>query len=156
VKSLQADAQHRPIDLFEEAARDVHDSVRRDPEQVAVIREVVDCAEGDPVDHGCGATRVAVLDDVRGLQQRSLAECADCAAGAVGAENSLAEAMLVQTDVRLASRVPAGELVRGKARRRRVGERQRGLERDDLLGGVVACDDTGATGVYWPGAMPRK
>jgi len=42
---LQAAAQHRSVDLVEETLRDVDDSSRADPEQVAVVREVVDGAQ---------------------------------------------------------------------------------------------------------------
>jgi hypothetical protein len=46
--------------------------IRVDAEEVAVVREVVDGAESDAVDDRGTAERVAVFNDVRGLQQRRL------------------------------------------------------------------------------------
>jgi hypothetical protein len=49
VEALQAGGEHRAIDLVQRSSGDVHDTRWIDAEQVAVVREVVDRAQRDPV-----------------------------------------------------------------------------------------------------------
>lgn len=83
VEMLDAVLEHRSVDLVQQPIVDVHDAVRVDAEKVAVVREVMDGAESEAVDHGGTTERVAVFDDVRGLQQRSLLQRADRAARSI-------------------------------------------------------------------------
>jgi hypothetical protein len=95
-----------------------------------------------PIDHRRGALGIAVLDDVRGLQQRRLAQRTYGAPTAVGVEHEGAEAVLVQTHERLARRVAADLLARGHAGRGQVRHGEAGLELDELaLGDVAGHED---------------
>ena len=67
MEALQPTAQHRSIDLVQEAACNMNDASRIDPEQIPVLGEVVDRAKRDPVHDGGATTRVSVLNDVGGL-----------------------------------------------------------------------------------------
>lgn len=81
MKPLQPRAQHRAIDLIKQALGDVDNPIRRDPEQVAIVGQVVDRAQRDPVDNGRRAQRIAIVDDVRRLQQRCLSQPAEAPGG---------------------------------------------------------------------------
>src|SRR4051794_32769640 len=50
MEALQARAQHRPVDLAQQTARDVDHALRIDAEEVAVEREVMDLAQRQAVD----------------------------------------------------------------------------------------------------------
>jgi len=63
----------------------VHDTVRVDAHQVAVVGEMMYGAQGEAVDDSGDAALLSVLDDVSGLDQSRLAECADGAAVPVSA-----------------------------------------------------------------------
>jgi len=104
---------------------------------------VVDGAQREAVDDRGDALLVRVLDDVRGLDQRGLAQRADRAAAAVGAQHVEPEAVLVQAGADLAHRV--GAVVGGalQALVLEVGDRKADLERDDARDGVVARDEDG-------------
>ena len=69
VEALQAGREHRAIDLVQQSSGDVHDTRWIDAEQVAVVGEVVDRAERDPVDHGGDPLGASVLDDVGRLDE---------------------------------------------------------------------------------------
>ncbi len=92
---LQAASQHRAVDLVEEAPRDVHAAGGVDAEEVAVVGEVVDRAQRYAVDDDRDAARIAVVDDVRRLQQRRFAQPAHCAARGVRAQHRRTETMLM-------------------------------------------------------------
>ncbi|MCP9489689.1 MAG: hypothetical protein MSC31_07400 [Solirubrobacteraceae bacterium MAG38_C4-C5] len=51
---------------------DVDDAVGIDAQEVAVVGQVVDRAQGQAVDHGRAAERITVLDGVRRLEERGL------------------------------------------------------------------------------------
>src|SRR5262245_34432043 len=84
---------------------DVHDAARIDPEQVAVIGEVMDRAQCESIDDGRVPVLVPVFNDVRGLDELGLAQGAHGAALAVRVQDVDAEALLMQSDERLARRV---------------------------------------------------
>jgi len=88
----------------------VDHTVWRDPEQVAVVGDMVDRAQGNAVDDRRRAQRVAVFDDVRGLQERRRAQGAHRAACAVRAEDPLAQTVLVKNDMRLPRDLATGKL----------------------------------------------
>ena len=154
---LQATSEHRAVDLVEQTPRDVDDAAGIDAEEVSVVGKMVDRAQRDAVDDDRGAARIAVVDDVRRLQQRCLAQPADRAARGVRAQHCGAEAVLMQPDDRLARRVASDVFAGNKAGGRGVGDRKAGLELDELGAFVDGDDERGrATTAYWPGAMPRK
>ncbi len=70
MKALQPGPQHRSVGLVEQSLGDVHHPLGVNAHEVAVIGEVMDRAQRDPVDDRGVPTRVPVLDDVRRLQQR--------------------------------------------------------------------------------------
>ena len=78
-----------------------------DAKQVAVERKVMDRAEGESVDNGGDALRLAVGHDVRRLHELALAERADRAPVLVGAHDVELEALLVEPVARFAGRVCA-------------------------------------------------
>ena len=80
----------------------MYDAVGVVAENVAVEREVVDRAQREAVDDGGDARWVGVGNDVGGLDDGALAQCADRAAVAVRAHDVEPEALLVQSDARLA------------------------------------------------------
>jgi len=77
VEPLQAGREHRTVDLVQQPPGDVHHARRVDAEQVPVIRQVVDGAQRDAIDHGGDPFRTRVLDDVSGLDERGLLQRAD-------------------------------------------------------------------------------
>ena len=95
MKSLQAGAEHRTVDLAQQPARDVNDPARIDAEEVAVERQVVDRAQRHPVHDRGHSLGLGVGNDVRGLHQLPLAERADRAAMAVGPHHVELEALLM-------------------------------------------------------------
>ena len=133
------------------------DAVGVDPEHVAVEREVMDRAQRQPVDDGGDALGLDVGDDVRGLDERALAQRADRAAVPVGAHHVELEALLMQPDARLAGRVRAHVRSRDEPARLHVLDRQAGLEHDGARApGSSAVTNIGATTRYWLGASARK
>lgn len=153
MKMLQAVREHRPVDLVQEPCVDVHRAVGVDAEQIAVVGQVMDCAQREAVDHCCAAERVTVLDDVRRLEQRRLLERADRAAGAVGLQDGAAEAMLVKSIRRLARRV-----ISSLTRPAGVVSASGSPTSSDAVRVIasIAVTNMGASGVYCPGAIPRK
>ena len=69
VEALQAGRQHRAVDLVQQACGDVHDTRLVDAEQVAVVGEMVDRAERDPVTRG-DPSALRSLDDVQAAWTR--------------------------------------------------------------------------------------
>ena len=67
MKTLQPLAQHWAITLSQQPTVDMNDTPRVDPQQVAVIREVVNRAEREPVHDSRCACLVSILNDVGGL-----------------------------------------------------------------------------------------
>src|SRR3954469_4628652 len=92
---------------------------------------MVDRAERDAVVDPRQAARIAVLENVRSLEQVGFAQMADRAASCIGAKNRGAKAMLVQADEGLACRVSPDVLRRDEAGWTRVGEWQAGLQPGD-------------------------
>ena len=70
MEKLNPVLEHRSIDLVQQPIVNMHHAIGVDAEKVAVVPEVVDGAEREAVDDGGTAKRIAVFDDVRGLQQR--------------------------------------------------------------------------------------
>ena len=77
LEALQAMLEHRPVDLLQhvEAHRDLE--VGRDADDVGVERGVMQRAEREAVGNYRLAGRVAIREDVGGLQQLVMAESAD-------------------------------------------------------------------------------
>ena len=94
----------------------------------------------DAVDDPRNTARIAVVDDVRGLQEGGLAQPADRTPRRVRAQHRRSEAVLMQPHDRLARRVAPHIFSRYEARRSRVRDRQPGLELDEL-GSLVNGDD---------------
>ena len=109
----------------------MYDSRRVDSEQVAVICEVMDCAERDSIDDGRGPIPIAIVDDVRRLQKCRLPQATDRATRRVRAEHGDPESMLVEADQRLARRVPSYVIVGHDAFGRCISERKASLELDE-------------------------
>ena len=84
--------------------------------------------------------RIAVVDDVRRLQQRRFAQPAYRAARGVRAQHRRAEAMLMQSDERLARCVAPYVVAGDQTGGRGVGDRKPRLELDEL-GPLVDGDD---------------
>jgi hypothetical protein len=68
VEMLQSIGQHGPVDLSEEPRVDVYDPVWVDAEKVAIVGEVMYRAKREAVDHCRSAERIAVFDNMRGLE----------------------------------------------------------------------------------------
>jgi len=84
VALLQPPIEHRPIVLAEHVGSNVHAVVRAHAEDVHVVRRVMDLAEGETVGDLGEAAFVAVLEDVRGVEEILVPEPADGAARATG------------------------------------------------------------------------
>jgi hypothetical protein len=108
------------------------------PRTVAVEREMVDRTQRQAVHDGGDALRFEVGNDVRGLDERSFAQRADRAAVAAGAHDVELEALLVQTDPRVARRVRADVGSGDQAAGLHVLDRQAGLQDDGTCCGVVS------------------
>jgi hypothetical protein len=67
VEALQPFAQHRAVPLLQKASSDVDHSARVDPEEVPVVRKVVDRAKREAVDDGGDSRGLWVVNDVRCL-----------------------------------------------------------------------------------------
>src|SRR4051794_34955721 len=87
VESLETLAEHWTVPLREQATRNVNDAVGVDPEEVAVVGEMVDRAEGEAVDDRGDAFGLGVFDDVGCLDEGRLAQRTDRAPLAVGTED---------------------------------------------------------------------
>ena len=64
VEALETLTQHRPVVLLADASGDVNNSSRVDAEEIAIVGEVMDCAEGEAVDHGRHSFGQRVGDDM--------------------------------------------------------------------------------------------
>jgi len=115
----------------------MNDTSRIDPHEVAVIRQMMNRAEGDAVDDGGGAARIVVFENVGRLEQLCLSQCAHGALPGVGLEHQRAEPMLVEPHDRLARRVAAQIRIGGETGRRGVSERQCRLEFDEAFFRIV-------------------
>ena len=87
----------------------MNDALRSDPEEHSVERRVMDLAERESVRHHRIASRIAVRDDVRGIEQRLPPQAAERAAAPVGAEHSVPKDPLVNPRQHRAGRVAALE-----------------------------------------------
>jgi hypothetical protein len=58
----------------------VHDALRVDPHEVTVVGEMMNGAQGEAVHDGGDSALVSILDDVSGLNESRLPECAHGAA----------------------------------------------------------------------------
>src|SRR3989338_4850722 len=96
VEALEAMAEHGPIGLAKNGGLHLDLKVGANAEQVAVERRVVQRAEGQAVRHHGLAARVAIGQDVGGLEQLLVAQAADGATLLVGREHALAEALLME------------------------------------------------------------
>src|SRR2546425_4056084 len=88
--------EHRPVDLLQHVETHLHLEIGRDADDVAVKCGVVKLAEREAVGNHWLTERVAIREDVSGLQQLVVAEPADGTALLVGAEHTLAKAPLMQ------------------------------------------------------------
>src|SRR3989338_9628287 len=83
----QAMAEHGPVGLAENGGLHLDVEIGANAEQVAVERRVVQRAEGQAVRHPGLAARVAIGQDVGGLEQLLVAQAADGATLLVGREH---------------------------------------------------------------------
>ncbi|MGI8869592.1 MAG: hypothetical protein ACR2F6_12250 [Mycobacteriales bacterium] len=89
---LQAVAEHRSVDLIEQPVVDLDDEVGWDAADVAVVRRVVDLAEGQAVgDHRLTA-RMSVGQDAGGVEELAVADPAHRAARLEGHHDLAGEA----------------------------------------------------------------
>src|SRR5688500_18679464 len=98
---LEAVTQHRSVGLAEQARRYLDGVIRTDPEDVLVVGRVVQLAEGQAVGDDGIASRVGVGNDVRGIDQFGLIECANGAPDVVGGLDLAGEDRLVQAPLGL-------------------------------------------------------
>lgn len=80
------------------------------PKDVLVVGGVVDLAKGKPVGDDRFTERIAVWNDVRGIEQPPVAECTHRAASVVCQHDLAGEDWLVQTSLRLGDEVAAQRL----------------------------------------------
>ena len=97
VKVLKTLAKHGAVAFFEHARRQVNYAAGVDAKNIAVVREMVDRTESQPVADHRRSLLMCVLDDVGCLNQRPLSEGTDRASVAVRAEHLEAELMLMQS-----------------------------------------------------------
>ena len=74
---LQAVTQHRAVDLFQNVAPDLDDTVRPYAKNVRVERGMVELAEGESVRNDRLAARVPIGEDVRGFEKLAVTQPAD-------------------------------------------------------------------------------
>src|SRR4051812_46420754 len=72
VEILQSLTEHRPVVLLEDTRGDVDPAARIDSEHVAIVGEVVNRAEREPVTDDRRTAFVHILDDVSCLNEGSL------------------------------------------------------------------------------------
>lgn len=116
VEALETGPKHGPIDLIQQPLRKVNHTAWIDTQEVSVIREMVDCAQRNPVDNRRRAPRVAIIDYVGCLQKRGLAQATDRTPGRISAQTGRTKAVLVQANERFTSRVPAEVFIRHHVR----------------------------------------
>src|SRR3989475_10898843 len=97
VEILKTMADRRPVRLVQNGARHVNHEIGVDAEEMSIERRVVKLAEGQAVRHHGLAARMAVGQDVGGLEQLLVAQAADRATFLVGREHPLAEALLMES-----------------------------------------------------------
>ena len=76
VESLQAVTEHGAVDFAKDVLANLNDEVGSDPDEVGIERCVMQLAQRDPVRDHRVATRLAVGDDVRSVEQFLVAELA--------------------------------------------------------------------------------
>jgi len=74
MKALQTGTQHRAVGLIEDAGCEMHDAIRIDTKQVAVERQMMDCAERKTVNNRSDAFWFRVGHDVGCLHKLALAQ----------------------------------------------------------------------------------
>jgi hypothetical protein len=137
MEALQPLGEHRPVTLVAQAPCDVDDSAGIDPEQVAVVGEVMDRAKSQAVDDGGDPLGRGVGDDVSRLDELTFSQGANRAAVLVGAQDVEPKPLLVQPHPDLAERIPAGIRCRNRPARLRVGQGHAHLEQHDAIAGIV-------------------
>lgn len=71
---LQPMLKHRTINLIEEILADLNHQVWPDAQDPGVEGSVMDLAQGQPITHRGNTELVGVLDDVRSIEEFSVAE----------------------------------------------------------------------------------
>ena len=84
LETLQAVLKHRPIRLSEDIEANLDDPIRRDTQDVAVVRRVVQSAESKAVRHDGLALRMFVGKDMGRLEQLFVAQATDRALLLIG------------------------------------------------------------------------
>ena len=84
VELLDPMLQHRAIDFVEYVVVDGDNPFGADSQNVAVVRSVVDLAQGQPVRRDWLALRLPVLDDVSGIEEIAVSQAAHRAPSPVG------------------------------------------------------------------------
>lgn len=93
---LEAVTEHRTVLLGEDVTANLNDKIGSYAEDVAVEGGVVDLAQRQAVGHYGLAERIGVRNDVGGVEQLAFAQAANGASGAVGSDDSVTEAGLVE------------------------------------------------------------
>ena len=94
---LQAILQHRSIHLIQQVGLNLHDEVRANTENVAVVGSVMDLAQRQAITHRSQPAFMAVRDDVRRVQQLRVCQRADCTTRSVRSHDRRAKHGLVNT-----------------------------------------------------------
>ena len=113
--------QHRSVTLHQYVTPNLDDSVGANADEVLVKRCVMELAKGKAV-RNVWFSAFLVTYDVRGVEEFTVPQAANCALGLVGAKNSLAKRVLVKAHFYLPRRVAASFLpycIRCRRHRRR-------------------------------------
>jgi hypothetical protein len=133
VEALETSPKHGSIDLIQQPLRNVNHTTWIDAQEVSVIREMVDCAQRNPVDNRRHAPRIAIVDYVGRLQKRCLTQATDRTSRRISAQHGRTKAVLVQANERFTSRIPAEVFIRHQTRRCCVCSGQPDFELDKSM-----------------------
>ena len=97
VETLKTFAKHGSVVLLAKPPRNMHTSAWVNAEEIAVVREMMDRAERQPVHHRGNALWRRVGDDVSCLHQLALSKGADGAAVLICTEDFMSKALLMES-----------------------------------------------------------
>jgi hypothetical protein len=157
VRILQ-EFQHRSVVLVEEPRVNLKLVVRRNSDQVLVVRTVVDRPETQAVAHRWLASDLGVSDDMRCVEESCLLETADRALVRVRREDRARNrAWCMRTRVsRTAYRRSIGSTGSNGSRSSKGPTMRPRVKVTRRLAGSSAVTKTGHSGRYQPGRVPMK